>query len=71
MEQLELSDVVNLDVPMVPVVAMDKPLKPVRPLRPVSLISSPYQSDSDSDIPKPKPVSKDCTYLTQSLSLVI
>ena len=71
MEQLEMSDVVNLDVPMVPAVAMDKPVKPVRPQRPVSLFSSPCHSDSDSDIPKPKPVSKNSTYLTPSLSLVI
>ena len=71
MEQLEMSDVVNLDIPMLPVVAIERPVKPVRPLRPVSLISSPFHSDTECDIPKLKPVSKDSTYLSQSLTLVI
>ena len=71
MEQLEMSDVVNLDIPMIPVVAMDKPVKPRRPMRPVSLISSPCHSDSECDIPRGKLVTTDSTSLAQSLNLVI
>ncbi|KAI6654976.1 synaptojanin-1 isoform X3 [Oopsacas minuta] len=70
LEQLEMNDVVNLEVPLVPVSVPDKPSKPIRPKKPIRPISMyPNQSDCETDIPSVKKVSKGTTYLTQSLNL--